>query len=47
MPFTIGVSLNCSMPTELFGVPGICGGSQYGADWYCQVDGTSSLQVGS
>ena len=25
-PLTIGVSLNCSMPTEMFGVPGICCG---------------------
>ena len=28
VPLTIGVSLNASMPTEMFGVPGISGGSQ-------------------
>ncbi|HWR97220.1 MAG TPA: hypothetical protein VN317_02275 [Candidatus Methanoperedens sp.] len=38
-PFTRGVSLNCSMPTEMFGVPGICAGSQNGSVWYCQLVG--------
>ena len=33
MPLTIGVSLNCSMPAEMFGVPGICCGSQNGSVW--------------
>ncbi len=31
VPLTIGVSLNASMPTETFGVDGICAGSQNGA----------------
>ena len=31
VPFTIGVSLNCSMPTEMLGVPGINSGSQKSA----------------
>ena len=39
-PFTIGVSLNCSIPTEMFGVPGISFGSQNGSVWYCQVLGS-------
>ena len=43
-PFTIGVSLNCSMPVEMFGVPGISSGSQNGSVWYCQVAGSSRLQ---
>ena len=46
VPFTIGVSLNCSMPTEIFGVPGMNSGSQNGSVWYSQVDGSSRLQVG-
>ena len=37
VPLTIGVSLNASMPTEMFGVHGIVGGSQKGSVWYCQV----------
>ena len=43
-PLTMGVSLNCSIPTEMFGVPGISCGSQNGSVWYCQVDGISRLQ---
>ncbi len=44
VPLTIGVSLNCSIPTEMFGVPGIRAGSQYGAVSYCQVAGSSRSQ---
>src|SRR3990172_11640577 len=40
----MGVSLNCSIPTEMFGVPGISSGSQNGSSWYCQVAGSSRLQ---
>ena len=42
---TSGVSLNCSMPLEMFGVPGICSGSQNGSVSYCQVVGSSRLQA--
>ena len=47
VPLTIGVSLNCSMPAEMSGVPGIICGSQKGSSWYCQVAGSSRLQAGS
>ena len=35
VPLTTGVSLNCSIPTEMFGVPGISFGSQNGSVSYC------------
>ena len=31
VPLTSGVSLNCSIPTDMFGVPGIIAGSQNGS----------------
>src|SRR5664279_1313501 len=38
VPFTTGVSLNASIPTDTFGVDGICAGSQNGCTFGSQLE---------
>ena len=47
VPLTMGVSLNCSIPTEMFGVLGMSFGSQNGSVSYCQVSGSFRSHAGS
>ena len=46
VPLTIGVSLNCSMPTEMFGVPGMSSGSQNSAVSGSQDGSKYGLAIG-